>query len=94
MTLPLQVVEWRAKLLCHPPHFEHVPGARGIEVPPGRAFAARGLQVLKDLSRQWDELKISVRICHLPPIISIVLDWPKTKAGCFRIRSAFGFGRT
>jgi hypothetical protein len=30
--------------------------------------------------------------CHLSPIISIVLDWPKTKAGCFRIRSAFGFG--
>ena len=24
--------------------------------------------------------------CHLPPIVSIVLDWPKTKAGCFRIR--------
>jgi hypothetical protein len=35
MTHPLQVAEWRAKLLCHPPHFEHAPGTGGIEVPPG-----------------------------------------------------------
>ena len=36
--------------------------------------------------KQFVLLRSTKSLCHLPPISLIVLDWPKPKAGCFRIR--------